>query len=86
MPRRKKTRAQQRAREEKERAELEEITGALNISHYSHTLVRPEAAWDRLSEGYAEKFKTLAQIKKDMEKKERAQRHVRPKITPAARR
>ena len=72
--------AQQRAREEKERAELEEITGAPNISHYSHTLVRPEAAWDRLSEGYAEKFKTLAQIKKDMEKKELSECTFRPKI------
>ena len=72
--------AQARAAEEKERQELEEITGAPNISHYAHSLVRPEAAWDRLTEGYAEKFVALAKIKKDMEKKELGECTFRPKI------
>ena len=69
-----------RAAEEKAREELEHATGAPKISRYANSLVRPEAAWDRLTEGYAEKFVALAKIKKDMEKKELGECTFRPKI------
>lgn len=72
--------ARQRAAEEKEREEMEHATGAPAISRYAKSLRRPDAAWDRLGEGYAEKFAVLAQIKEDLERKELSECTFRPKI------
>jgi len=72
--------AVQRAAEEKEREESLAGTGAPAISRYAKSLKRPDLAWDRLGEGFAEKFVVLAQIKSDMERKELAECTFRPKI------
>ena len=74
-----------RAAEEKAREELEHATGAPQISRYAKSLRRPEAAWDRLGEGYAEKFEVLAQIKEDLERKELSECTFRPKINARSR-
>ena len=77
--------ARARAAEEKAREELEHATGAPQISRYAKSLRRPEAAWDRLGEGYAEKFEVLAQIKEDLERKELSECTFRPKINARSR-
>ena len=77
--------ARARAAEEKEREELEQATGAPQISRYAKSLRRPDAAWDRLGEGYAEKFEVLAQIKEDLERKELSECTFRPKINARSR-
>ena len=77
--------ARARAAEEKAREELEQATGAPQISRYAKSLRRPEAAWDRLGEGYAEKFEVLAQIKEDLERKELSECTFRPKINARSR-
>ena len=77
--------ARARAAEEKAREELEHATGVPQISRYAKSLRRPEAAWDRLGEGYAEKFEVLARIKEDLERKELSECTFRPKINARSR-
>ena len=71
-----------RAREERERDELKEVTMQPEISAYAKHLKRPEAAWEKLGDGskVREKYGKLAEIKMEMEKKELRDCTFRPKI------
>ena len=71
-----------RAREEREREELREVTMQPEISAYAKHLKRPEAAWEKLGDGtkVREKYGKLAEIKMEMEKKELRDCTFRPKI------
>ena len=71
-----------RAREERERQELREVTMQPQISAYAKHLKRPEAAWEKLGDGtkVREKYGKLAEIKMEMEKKELRDCTFRPKI------
>lgn len=70
-----------RAAREREQRETEELKDRPSISEYAAGLVRSEAPWQRLSQGYKDaKAEQLAQIKEEMDRKALAECTFRPKI------